>query len=402
MAVWNIIADDLTGACDTGAVFAQAGLKTLVLLDSSAREEMGCPVEVVAVTTESRHLPASEAAERVQRAVEGLAIEPGSRVYKKIDSTLRGQPGAELAALMGGLGLSRALVAPAFPGQGRLVCGGQLWVNGARFEDTVFAGEAVSGELGVVFAELPVRLLGLEEVRRGLSWLAERISGTGVWLADAETDGDLQLLAAAARQGGIHLLCGSAGLARAAVAVDRAPAASQEQAGPRGGPVLVVVGSRHPATLRQVTAAERTGMRVFRPAWDDLRIAKKTEAFTGSLVRELMEKHSLVLSAEGMADKAGAEAEVADGLAGLACTVLRSVEEIGGLALTGGDTAAAVCRALGCRVIAVDGEILPGLGWGHLLGGSRPNLLVATKAGGFGADMALVEAVNFLLGPEQG
>lgn len=410
MARWNIIADDLTGACDTGAVFAQAGLPTRVLLEPSALggatgklpaasnpEDAG---GVFCVTTESRHLAAAEATAVIRRVVDKIAVGPGSQVYKKIDSTLRGQPGAELAALMEHLGLARALVAPAFPGQGRMVRGGRLWVNGLRLEDTVFAREVASGELAVLFAGLPVHMLELEEVRRGSDWLSGRIGAGGVWLADAETEEDLRTLAAAARRSEIRLLCGSAGLARAVVAEnvvgnDR-PVVGPEPARLRASQVLVVAGSRHPATLKQVEAAEQTGLSVHRPDWDDLRVAERAEACVDSLTRVLMEGHSLVLSAEGLLPMPGSEAQVAEGLAGLACAALLQAGFAGGLVLTGGDTAMAVCRALGCRAIELRGEIQPGLGWGYLADGMMPGLPVATKAGGFGGEDALVEAMEFL------
>ena len=275
-----------------------------------------------------------------------------------------------------------------------------------RLEDTVFARETTSGELAVLFAGLPVHILELGEVRRGADWLSGRIAEAGVWLADAETEEDLRTLAAAARQNEIRLLCGSAGLARAEVAVNAVGSdrhlVGSEPARLRGGPVLVVAGSRHPATLKQVAMAERVGISVRRPDWDGLRVAQKAEAFAYSLARELMEGHSLVLSAEGLPVIPGSEAQVAEGLAGLACAALLQTNYVGGLALTGGDTAAAVCRALGCQVIALHGEIQPGLGWGQLADGRLPGLPVVTKAGGFGGEDALVEAVNFLQGPGPG
>jgi uncharacterized protein YgbK (DUF1537 family) len=66
--------------------------------------------------------------------------------------------------------------------------------------------------------------------------------------------------------------------------------------------------------------------------------------------------------------------------------------------LTGGDTAAAVCAALGCLGIWLRGQVQPGIAWGSLSGGEHEGLSVVTKAGGFGEPNALIEAVQFLKG----
>ena len=74
---------------------------------------------------------------------------------------------------------------------------------------------------------------------------------------------------------------------------------------------------------------------------------------------------------------------------------------LAGMFLTGGDTAVAVCRALGVGSIEILAEVLPGIPLGQLVGGWRPGLRVVTKAGAFGADTAIVESVRVLKGKEE-
>jgi len=64
--------------------------------------------------------------------------------------------------------------------------------------------------------------------------------------------------------------------------------------------------------------------------------------------------------------------------------------------LTGGDVATAVCSKLAAEAIWLGGEVLPAIPWGTLHGGLRPRLPVVTKAGSFGDDSAMVDAVAFL------
>ena len=97
----GIIADDLTGAADTGVQLVRAGYRTAVAF-------RGCPVppaqdlDAVALDTDSRAMPAGFAAKRVLEAAH--AVRDARIVYKKIDSTLRGPVAAELCAALGATG----------------------------------------------------------------------------------------------------------------------------------------------------------------------------------------------------------------------------------------------------------------------------------------------------------
>ena len=121
----TIVADDLAGACDAGTFFAGKSPVPVAVWPDPA---VAAPVSVV--DTESRDLEAAEASRRVRRAI-GPGARAGATVwFKKIDSTLRGHAGAELAALLRVTGVASALVCPAFPAQGRTVVDRQLFVNG--------------------------------------------------------------------------------------------------------------------------------------------------------------------------------------------------------------------------------------------------------------------------------
>ncbi len=104
----RVVADDLSGAVETAAVLGLARVRLA-----------GGPREHTVLDLDTRSLPAHEAAARVRRA--------GRIDFKKIDSQLRGNVAAELAALEG-----EVIVAPALPVEGRVVRGGVLYVNGER------------------------------------------------------------------------------------------------------------------------------------------------------------------------------------------------------------------------------------------------------------------------------
>jgi uncharacterized protein YgbK (DUF1537 family) len=82
----------------------------------------------------------------------------------------------------------------------------------------------------------------------------------------------------------------------------------------------------------------------------------------------------------------------------LAEIVLGIVEriQISGLVLTGGDTAKAVCYALGARGILILREIEPGIPLARLIG--KHELTIVTKAGGFGNPDTLLHILTVLKG----
>ncbi|MGH7301319.1 MAG: four-carbon acid sugar kinase family protein, partial [Candidatus Rokuibacteriota bacterium] len=217
---FTIIADDLTGACDTGCLFAGPGLVGVVaepVLPFAHRT-------VVTVDTESRRLAPDEAA-RVIRAtaarLEGRLA--ASSVFKKIDSTMRGAVGAELAALLERGLFSGALVCPAFPAQGRVVRHGRLLVDSVPVHqsrlgrDPGFRGATSDVAALLDGAGAPIITLGLAEVRAGREKIAHVIEQHpgGIVAADAETDADLASLAQALASVPGTLAAGSAGLGRA-------------------------------------------------------------------------------------------------------------------------------------------------------------------------------------------
>jgi D-threonate/D-erythronate kinase len=161
------------------------------------------------------------------------------------------------------------------------------------------------------------------------------------------------------------------------------------------GPVLVVAGSRSPATVRQVEAAAQAGMVVIQLSPENFRIVNRLAIIANNALGVLERGENVIISTTGLGYQPGAEELLAHALGELAARILHR-GAAGGVVLTGGDTAAAVCRAVNCRVLLLGGEVLPGMVWGSMVGGIQPGLSVVTKAGGFGDELALVRAVQFL------
>lgn len=357
-----ILADDLTGACDTGAVFAGAGAVPVTVWPQRSSD-----AAVRVVDTETRGVAAHEAARRVTAAV---VTSPAARYFKKIDSTLRGQIGAEVDALMRAVGASSALLTPAFPAQGRTVVDRILMIDGAPITETTLAREAefpypdTANVIDVLRPALdrPLAWIPLDQVRAGFPELVARLmrlAGT-VAIADAETDEDLAALvdAALALERG-PLLVGAAGLARSLAA--RLGLLATPVQPPTGGRWLIVAGSRNPVTRRQIAAAREAGLRVLATA--DVEVA----------------------------DRVGVGMQLAQ-----EAKRLLEREPFDAVAVTGGQTAVALYHALDAERIDLLGAPEPGLAFGYLRSRTHPALAVLTKAGGFGAPdlfVSLVKAV---------
>ena len=140
-----VIADDFTGALDTGVQFSKKKVPTLVLTaEQFFSNNTHGGAEVLVTDTESRHLSAKEAREAVARVADH-AIKRGVRhIYKKTDSALRGNVGAELAGLLDvGNDLCLTFV-PAFPKSHRITRNGIQYIDGIEVAQSVFSKDPLT------------------------------------------------------------------------------------------------------------------------------------------------------------------------------------------------------------------------------------------------------------------
>ncbi len=414
-----LIADDLTGASDAGVQFARRGLVTRVLFDL-ADPAATRGVEALAVDTDSRALPPRAAYARVRQLADQLRSARPEHLYKKVDSTLRGNLGAEIDAVMDAFGLPLAIVAPAFPALGRTTRQSVHHLGSTPVHQTEIGRDprAPVRESNVVRllesqSQRRVGVVPLGTVAQGPEAIRRRVDeqagggGVALLVCDAETDGGLRAIAEALGHRRDVLWVGSAGLAEALAEplrltsrLTRAP----ESAAPVG-PVLLVAGSLS-ATTRQQLAAVAARPGVATVELDPLALLAgaaagraATARCRGALRSALANGSDCVLAvgAGGRNQNRGAAHRIADALGSLAAGCARAYP-LGGLILTGGDTARAVCRHLGVTGVDLLSEVEPGVPLGRLVGQTAPRLLAVTKAGAFGSEDTLVHALDRLKG----
>src|SRR5215217_7302215 len=391
-----IIADDLTGAADAGVQFVHACYRTVVFFSES--EVLAEDLDAVSFDTDSRAMPAGFAAKRVLEAARG--VREARVVYKKLDSTLRGNVAAELAAALGGARRERAVVAPAFPAAGRTTLGGVQRVHGVRVDETEMANDP---HTPVQVAHVPslladacssVDVLSVEDLTdRGR--VRRALEGSECVVADAERDADLEALVRAVPDPARVLWAGSAGLALALGSVYPGPCAGEasvQRAPVR--PVLVVVGSLSGVAREQVRRLVVEQGEVDVPVSGEQAdavqkaVGAARETLAGGTCAVVRSPEERVASSESVL---GDLAEVA--------ALLSEEGLFEGLVLTGGATAVGVARRLGASGIRLEGEVETGVPMGALIG-PRPYPVV-TKAGSFGGQDTLEGAVEALSGEER-
>lgn len=369
------LADDLSGALDAAAAFHRTGRVVQVPLDR-ADWTTTAPGEITGLNTETRNTPAAAAAVAVGAAL-ARGRELGARlVYKKIDSTLRGPVAAELAAVLGALPETRLLFAPANPAVGRTVRDGVLLVHGRPVHETDFGRDPVS----------PVR----ESRLRAL--LASLPAGS-VEIPDTFDAGDLdRAVADQMTRGGPWVAVGSGALARpvattlAAGNAVKTPAMDPPAAAP--GPVLFLGGSAHAINRRQ--AARLWSAR--NVPLHELNLADSVEVFATKVAASLRDRKAASVL---VAPERGDSALIRDRLTAVACAALAATGATRVFA-TGGETARALCVALGVRVLRFEAELEPGLAAASGEGSTGP-LLFAVKPGGFGNDDTWLRAADYLV-----
>ncbi|MBX8494818.1 four-carbon acid sugar kinase family protein [Pseudomonas cichorii] len=380
-----ILADDLSGAADCAADFA-ARIETRVVLTTAG----SLAADVVAIDVDSRRMAPQQAAEQ-HRIVLRQQHATAKALYKKIDSTLRGNVASEIDALQSVRGM--ALVAPAFPDMKRTTSQGVQLLDGVPVDQSdVWRNENLQGTSNLLELLLKQGLrtqwLGLDEIRdsnalkQALRTALE--NGVQALVCDAELDSDLQQLAQASAQWHQELFwVGSAGLARHLPQALGLPAARTVEVTPRS-PVLTVVGSmsRH-SQLQADTLAQSSpqySLTIAPATLLDSNAQAERDALHQQLSDQLSSGHDVLVRLDQQQRNPAQAAALSNALASWLAPAL---PHAGSLIATGGETARAILVEAGIEQMTLLGELATGVVLSQARLGPR-TLNVVTKAGGFG------------------
>ncbi|ANS73503.1 hypothetical protein AWM70_01980 [Paenibacillus yonginensis] len=432
MRSFYIIADDLTGANDAGVQLSKIGIASTVWLDFQ-EGALGSAGDVAIIDTDSRAAEERVAYERSSKASSILRSHGYEHVYKKMDSTLRGNVAAELAAVVSVHQPEVVVVAPAFPKMNRQTINGYQYVNGRLVSETEFGRDP---KTPVTDSSIPNLFKGYvdanriylisqteladspEQTKRKILELAAE--GPAWFICDAATDADLEAVARLFAQTGKRTVwAGSAGL------IEQLPAALNLKQTFSGQPdklniarTLTVSASLSQVTRRQLEKA-RTLPDVFflemNPA-DLIRQTYEVQDMVRTFAGNAHNRHFVLfvdpsaenreatkkLEAELSMNKTEISEAISRELGTIARAILQSFPDINGLVLTGGDTAKAVCNRLGMTRLRLYTEVEPGLPLGKMSDASSSrDYWTVTKAGAFGSENSLANVLSYMNGKDE-
>jgi uncharacterized protein YgbK (DUF1537 family) len=423
----GIIADDLTGANDSGVQLIERGITTSVYFDIPKQQsnlENG-----IVIDTNSRALSREEAFTVTKQAGEFLKQAGYVTIYKKMDSTLRGHIGTELEALYETFNPEFVFIAPAFPSLKRTTKDGIHYVDGNKITNTEvskdpkhpvtedFIPSLIEKEIG-----RKVGLLTKSDITGNSSSFQEQIADfrekeIKFIVCDAESQEDLQK--AVQKMASISknvIWSGSAGLAEVLPDVLRINQIIEKRISSYISQVMTVCGSLSSVTQKQVKfAIEQPGVKameldttqIFSNHW-----GAHCQAFIKECLIGLDEGNDIVLyvpsndqirdqvkqigQALGLTDN-----QIGERISGAIGKIVASITEINkfltGLVLIGGDTAKDTSSQLGGVGISLIKQVEAGIPLGTLIGTDR-EFTIVTKAGSFGKENSIYCAMQALKG----
>jgi D-threonate/D-erythronate kinase len=377
----GVIADDLTGAAELGAVGLRLGFSAEVVTNGDPSGE----ADLVCVDTDSRAQAPAEAARRVTAAAKLLQKAGAEWIYKKVDSVLRGQVTAEIEAMMKQLGFERALLAPANPSLGRTIRDGKYFIRGKPVHKTEFARDPQ-------FPRTSARVLELLKMPQFVpicvSTLRDAVPEQGIVIAEASSPQDVRHWAQRRVPG--MLLAGGAeffGALLAAVAPGKAALPPPTENISNGGAAreFFVSGSSTAVARKFATAARREKTPVFslplELAWGASLRPEVSEAI-GQRIVSAFNSHPRVILTVGLPPVRNAQ--VSQGLAGhvvqIAEAALRRLE-VGRVYADGGATAAELVWRMGWSRLKVLRELAPGVATLSVAGDK--SILLTIKPGSY-------------------
>lgn len=401
-----IIADDFTGGLDTGVQFASRGIPACVLTNPEENfEKAAGECEVLVVVAETRHLPPDKAYGAVF-TVARKGMELGAEhLYKKTDSALRGNIGAELTAMANACGVSLLPFIPALPAMNRVTRGGIHYIDNVPVAESVFGRDPFEPVKESNVAQLITLQSSLPAAVAAPGTLDQ---SRGIAVIDAETDEDLLRAAdEIGRIGNLRVSAGCAGFASVLPGLLHLVRRSIPQLPKLDPGLFVLCGSVNPITQRQLDHGEKHGYkRIHIPPQIKLYPEKiRAEEFNPALQewKQKMETVPWMILDANDADPRNEETaalakaqgmnveDIRQRISGSLGLILSSLTESDiprTMLITGGDTLLTGMNLLKVYQMIPLAEAAPGVVISQVSLHGRPRYVI-TKSGGFGSETLL-------------
>jgi D-threonate/D-erythronate kinase len=414
-----IVADDFTGACDTGVQFSKNQLKTIVITSLDHFRESLEKCDVLVVNTESRFNDAETAYKKAFDTGKIALPENIKHFYKKLDSTMRGNVGAELSGLMDALEIQHTFMVPALPKYGRTTVNGKVFINEVLLEETEFAidpknpvNESFIPKVISRQTDKKTAVIIYDYIQAGKQTLVNKLqlhlnAGIQIIVFDAKEEKDIDLIASVISEIKMKVLfAGCSGLAEYLAKYLEIKKSNKS--------CVVIAGSVSEVTRRQIDFAvhylpvklvdiETDKLFSIERSREKKRILELVEESisTGEdiIIRSAPTREAVAKSFETAGeyglDRFKVSESIASFLGELAGEIIQG-GKIKGILLTGGDTAIKTSQSLNSSGVILKDEIIHGIPYGYFAEEKYSSVIVVSKAGGFGGDDAIFRVLNFI------
>ncbi|NUK30265.1 four-carbon acid sugar kinase family protein [Parageobacillus sp. VR-IP] len=424
----GIVADDITGANDIGAMFAKSNYVTHIYRYDeweAFKKEKNNFRDVLILDTDSRFDSRDVAYKKVFRATKALQRAGATQFFNKTCSVFRGNVGAEFDAMLDALEENFAVIVLGFPKNGRKTINGIHYVHGVKLENSEFSYDPIhpmtnSNLLDILQSQTKrkVTVVGYEIVKKGAAELRKYIHALKdkfqYIILDVTDQEDLRIIAEAVYD--MKVLAGSSALAEelAAFLGEKKEQSSSIALPPldKEKGIFCAAGSLMPQTAAQIDYMYRKGAVVFElnslQLLDENKKCEYLEKLTAQIIENIQMGHNVVLHSSNRSDvvkKTKAEALkkgmnnkevcrlVSSTIANITKEVIQKTNQKR-FVIAGGDTSAAVCRSLGIYGMRVWREIQTGLP--SCISLSKDPMLFVLKSGSFGKENFIDQAIAHL------
>jgi D-threonate/D-erythronate kinase len=405
-----IIADDLTGAIEAGVQLSKQGIPAEVVVDADSgfiNLNRVKKIPALVVNTESRHIPPEAAAGRILKVINSVKDFGFKFFYKKTDSTMRGNIGAELDAFSNGTNSSVIPYFPAHPKAGRFTKKGYQYVGETLLHQTSFSRDPLnpvssSYVPGILQQQTKMEICLADP--GGISSDEDVAASGTIVVFDCESEVDLQIAGdTIVKKGWQNATAGTAGFVEILLKI--LPLSYSEiKTEAVEGPVLIINGSMNPVSLQQVGQAKKSGvMTLFLSRDLIMRPDFKSSVEYRQIIDEIQEafsnKQNVIVSTFDPADpesffqKENFHSGTFSEKAGKVIYSIIQKVPFKILCVFGGDTLMGIIKETGSDSIEAVSEIVPGVAFTKVQTNSG-TLHLFSKPGGYGGKDVILKIIQ--------
>ena len=414
MQKYIVIADDLTGSNATCSLFKKIGLRAASIL--KLQGDINYDVDVISYSTASRGLDKEEAYKKVSEAIKILKNKDVLVYNKRIDSTLRGNIGTEINAMLDNLEDDRiAVVIPSYPDSGRIVVNKTMLVNGVLLENsdagkdpkTPIKTSCVESliQKGIKYSSTYFTLSDIEQpIEEIVKKIQEAIKKSRVLIFDAVNNEDIIKISKAIIHSDINI-----------ITVDPGPftlyySKELQKKNHLEKKILMVIGSVTATTKKQIEyILQEEDIFLVKMKVEDFfekeTCLKEIERVISYIKKGIASYDLFLVTTSPIGDEKKADLQklaenlnttveeiskiIANTLTETVVKILKETEKFEGVYSSGGDITIALLEKLKAIGVEIREEVIPLAAYGRLIGGDFPNLKLVSKGGMVGDEKTI-------------